>query len=443
MSKTQYLGYAGGDAANNLTFTLVSMFLLVYYTDVAGIAAGTAGTILLVARVWAAFADVFAGRMVDKTTTRWGRFRPYFPTAGALVMLLSIATFSIPGGLSSGATLLYAYASYLLFQLAYSFVNIPYGSLASAMTQLPDERAKLSSARSLGTALAIILLTVAVSPQIKSSKDLQSSLTRTTVIFAVIGYVLYLFLFKTSRESVARDAAPVSLKQSIGSVRQNRPLMLLCLSALLLLSGMFTMQTLQVYYARDVLGNANYLILLTVLTTGAMFLVAPALPSIVNAFGKKRAYLVGGVVTVVGGVGIGLTPPSYKVLTFFCFLVYGCGISAVQGLMWALQSDTVEYGEWGSGVRTEGTNYAALSFVRKVGQGIGGAVAAYGIGLGGYVGGAPAQSSEALDTIRYLTGFGAAALVAIGTAVMLRYPLTEDKFRDVVGELAARRADGK
>src|SRR6478752_1510962 len=114
----QYLGYASGDVANNLTFTLVSMFLLVYYTDVVGIAAGAAGTILFVARVWGAFTDVFAGRMVDKTSTRWGRFRPYFLFAGLPLMLLAVATFSVPPGLSETLTLVYAYATYMLFYLA-------------------------------------------------------------------------------------------------------------------------------------------------------------------------------------------------------------------------------------------------------------------------------------------------------------------------------------
>ena len=207
LGAAQYLGYAGGDAANNLTFTLVSMFLLVYYTDVVGIAAGAAGTILLVARVWGAFTDVFAGRMVDKTDTRWGRFRPYFLFAGLPLMLLAVATFSVPGGRSETVTLVYAYATYMLFYLAYSLVNIPFGSLASAMTQLPDERAKLSSARSIGAAAAIIGLTVVVSPQVSESTDLQRSLTITTLIFAVVGVALYLFLFATSRETVVRDSA--------------------------------------------------------------------------------------------------------------------------------------------------------------------------------------------------------------------------------------------
>jgi glucuronide carrier protein len=437
---SQYLGFAGGDVANNLTFSLASMFLLLYYTDVAGIAAGAAGTLLLVVRVWQAVTDIFAGQMVDKTTTRWGRFRPYLLFGGPPLMLLSVALFSVPGGLSDGATLLYAYLSYALFGLAYSLVNIPFGSLSSAMTQLPQERAKLASARTLGAAGAIIALSVVVSPQITRSENLQRSLTITTLVLAVVGIALYLFAFKTSRESVERDAAPVSLKQSLAAVRHNRPLVLLCSSALFMLTGMFILQTLQVYYARDVLGSADYQIVLTVVSTGAMFLVAPAIPKIVETFGKKRAYVAAGAVTAMGAIGVALTPPSVLALAFVFFAVYGAGIAAVQNLIFALQADTVEYGEWETGVRTEGSNYAILSFSRKVGQGIGGAIAAFGIGVGGYIAGAATQSPGALDAIRYLTGLGPALFVGIGAAIMLAYPLTEERFREVVREIAFRRA---
>jgi glucuronide carrier protein len=440
---SQYLGYAGGDVANNLTFSLASMFLLLYYTDVAGIAAGAAGTLLLVVRVWQAFTDIFAGQVVDKTTTRWGRFRPYLLFGGPPLMLLSVALFSVPSGLSEGAALLYAYLSYALFGLVYSLVNIPFGSLSSAMTQLPQERAKLASARTLGAAGAIIALSVVVSPQITRSENLQRSLTVTTLILAVVGIALYLFAFKTSREIVERDAAPVRIKQSLAAVRHNRPLVLLCFSALFMLTGMFVLQTLQVYYARDVLGSADYQIVLTVLSIGGMFVVSPAMPKIVETFGKKRAYVAAGVVTVVGAVGIALTPPSALALAFAFFVVYGVGTAAVQNLIFALQADTVEYGEWETGVRTEGSNYAALSFCRKVGQGIGGAVAAFGIGVGGYIAGAATQSPGALDAIRYLTGLAPALFAGIGAAIMLAYPLTEQRFQEVVREIAFRRAERK
>jgi glucuronide carrier protein len=107
--------------------------------------------------------------------------------------------------------------------------------------------------------------------------------------------------------------------------------------------------------------------------------------------------------------------------------------------MWALQADTVEFGEWMSGARSEGINYAALSFSRKVGQGVGGAVAAFGIGLGGYVAGAETQSASTQDAIRYVTGLGPAVFVGLGALLMLIYPLTEQRFQTIISDLTARR----
>src|SRR3954468_13067825 len=339
----QFLGYAAGDAANNLAFSMTSMFLLVYYTDVVGISATAAGTLFLVVRAWDAFADVFAGRVVDRTMTRWGKFRPFFLFGSLPLLLLSVATFTVPGGLGGTGKLVYAYATYALLGLAYSLVNIPYGSLASAMTQEPVERAKRASFRSMGTAATIIALAFIVAPQIKSSENLQQSLTLTTLLFVVIGFGLYMLLFSTSKERVVRDVAHVSLRQSMSTLRGNRPLLMLCLSALSFLVGMFTLQTVQAYYARDVLGDANYFIVLTVVSTGAMFLVAPLIPRIVARFGKKPAYITAGALAVVAGVGIALTPPSLPALAVIFFGLYGIGLAAVSTLMWALEADTVEY----------------------------------------------------------------------------------------------------
>jgi glucuronide carrier protein len=436
----QYLGYTAGDAANNLAFSMSSMFLLLYYTDVVGITAAAAGTLFLVVRAWDAFADIFAGRLVDKTSTRWGKFRPFFLFGGLPLLLLSVATFTVPGGLSDGAKLAYAYVSYALLGLVYSLVNIPYGSLAAAMTQRPQERAKLASFRILGTALTIILLAFVVAPQIKGSDDLQRSLTITTLAFVVLGYPLYLFLFATARENVQRDVAQVSFRQTIATVRQNRPLILLCLSALAFLTALFSQQTVNAFYARDVLGDANYFIILTVVSTGAMIVMAPLIPKIVRTFGKKRAYILAGALGVVGGVGISLSPPSTPAIPIFFFAVVGIAIAVVNTLMFALEADTVEYGEWKTGVRTEGTTYALFSFTRKLGQAVGGAAAAYTIGLGGYIAASRTQTEGALDAIRWAAGVVPALFILIAIAIMAAYPLTEEKFQEIVRDVAARRA---
>ena len=303
----QYLGYGAGDAANNLTFSMSSMFLLLYYTDVVGIAATTVGTLFLVVRVFDGFADLFAGRVVDHTNTRWGRFRPYLLVAAIPLLLLNVAVFSVPD-LGATGTLVYAYVTYLLLGLAYSLVNIPYGSLATAMTQDAVERSKLATVRVLGSNVAILLLAVAVAPQIESAGDLQRSLTITTVVLAILGTGLYLFTFLTSRERVAHTTQTPALRETFVTVKQNTALLVLCGSSLVFLVGWFSLQTVTVYYARNVLGNADYYIVFTVVQTAGVFAAALLVPRLVARIGKQRVYQTLGAIAALSGIAVAFAP---------------------------------------------------------------------------------------------------------------------------------------
>jgi glucuronide carrier protein len=440
LERRQYLGYAAGEVANNLTFSMVSAFLLIYYTDVAGISAATAGTLFLVVRIWGGFTDLYAGHRVDGTNTRWGRFRPYLLFGALPLLLLLIAMFTIPSGLSDSAKVVWACVSYALFQLAYSFVNIPYGSLSAAMTQEPDERARLSTGRVIAASLTILLIAAVVSPQIEGAENLQSSLTTITVIFAVVGLALYLWCFATAREAVKRTAEAVSVRKTIDMVRRNRPLVLLCLSAVLFLTGMFSVQTVGVYYARDVLDNANLYIVMTVVQTVGMIVAAAIVPKAVEAVGKKRAYIAAGLFGAVAGLGVALAPGSAPAIGIAFWGLLGIGLGLINTLIFALQADTVDYGEWKTGTRAEGGSYSLLSFSRKTGQAVGGSLAAFTIGLGGYVSGAASQSDAAVTSIKIAAGAIPAVVILAAAAVMLLYPLTEKALRGIVAEMAAGRA---
>jgi glucuronide carrier protein len=437
----RYLGYAAGEIANNLTFQMVSVFLLIYYTDVVGISASTAGTVLLVVRIWGGINDQFAGRRVDDTMTRWGRFRPFVLFGPLPLLALLVATFSIPERLGGTATIAWALVSYALFSLAYSFVNIPYGSLAAVMTQSSVERAKLSSSRAISAGLTILLIAVVVSPQIQGSDDLQRSLTVTTAAFALVGLVLYLFCFASSREVVAVSSEQVSVRETVAMIRRNRPLLLLCAATLSCLTGMFSLSAVAVFYARDVLGNTDFYIAMTGVQTVAMIAAAALVPSVVVRVGKKAAYITAGTIVVVSALGLALAPGSVPAVGIAFYGTLGVGFGVINALIFALQADTVEYGEWKSGVRADGASYSVLSFTRKVGQGIGGAAAAYTLGFGGYVSGAASQTGHAVTAIKIAAGVVPAVAVGAASVVMLAYPLTERAFRRVVTELAARHAE--
>jgi glucuronide carrier protein len=436
---SQYLGYGAGDAANNLTFSMTSMFLLLYYTDVVGIAATTVGTLFLVVRVFDGFADLFAGRVVDKTETRWGRFRPFLVFAAVPLLLLNIAVFTVPD-LGDSGELVYAYVTYLLFGLAYSMVNIPYGSLATAMTQDSVERSKLATYRVFGSNIAILLLAVAVSPQIEGSDDLQRSLTITTIVLAVIGTGLYLSAFVTSRERVPHSTQTPTLRETFAAARQNKALLVLCGTSVIFLVGWFSLQTVTIYYARDVLGNAGLYVVLVVVQTAGIFAAALLVPGLVARIGKKRVYQALGAIAVLSAIAVAFAPASTPAIAIVAFAFLGIGLGGVNTVSFALQADTVEYGEWKTGSRTEGATYSIFSFTRKVGQALGAAAASYTIGLGGYVAGAASQPDSAETAIRVASGLVPAVFILAAIAAVSAYPLTEARFQEIVREVAQRRA---
>ena len=197
-------GYGAGDFGFNLAFSLSTSFLLYYYTDVAGISAAAVGTMFLVVRLWDAFADLLAGRLVDRTMTRWGKFRPFIMFGAVPLLFMSFLVFHVPTSFDAGMKLIYAYATYAILGLVYSLVNIPYGSLASAITQSVHERAKLVAARAFGAGIGGVILTFVVGNYIsdlrgqkaliKGPEDLlayqaavQGVFTKVTLAFIVVG----------------------------------------------------------------------------------------------------------------------------------------------------------------------------------------------------------------------------------------------------------------
>lgn len=441
LNKLSIVGYGAGDAANNLAFTTATMFLLVYYTDVAGISAAAAGTLLLVVRLFDAFADVLAGRIVDRTySKRFGKFRPFIMFGSIPLLLLSMAVFSVPQIGESGA-LLYAYVTYAALGLAYSLVNIPYGSLAGAMTQDPGERAKLGSARLVGALTVSSALGIFVAPLIKPGADLQQMFTTITLVFVVIGTALYFFTALTAKERVHRSVPKVSLKQSMETLKSNKPLMMLCLSSFFFLTGYLALTSVQLYYLRDVLGRLDLYPVLSIIQLALTFVLAAFMSRLVRTIGKKNVYIYSSVITIAGGAIIFLTPSSQVWIGFSGLVISLVGVLAVNIVVWALEADTVEYGEWKTGVRTEGITYALFSFTRKSGQAVGGALAAYALALGGYKSGGVAQTPDAIFGIQVAAGALPAVMVILAVLVMSKYKLTDARHAEILKEIQARRTN--
>lgn len=435
------LGYGLGDVANNFAFAMGSLFLLSYYTDVAGISAAAAGSMLMLIRVLDAGFDLLAGRLIDRTRTRWGRFRPYLLWGAVPLMFISVLVFSVPHEWSHANKVIYAYITYGLLGFAYSFVNIPYGSLATVMTQDSKERSRLGASRMLLATLTIVFLALVLGPRITGTTvEQQATYTEFTLVLAFVGLVLYLVCFATTKETVERSEEQVELSQSLRTVASNGPLLMLCFCALCVLVAAFAMIGSSMFYARYVLGDPSKFLTIVLATKLFSILVAtPLVPFLVGKIGKKSTFMMGSAVGAIGYLVLFLSPTSAQVLTFISFWVGATGASIALTVLWALEADTVEYGEWATGVRIEGMTYAVFSFTRKCGQALGGSIPAFLLAGSGYIPNVPVQTSEVITSIQMAAALIPAGALLLGLVVMAFYPLNDRRFQQILSEIPGRR----
>lgn len=437
----QVVSYSLGDVANNLSFMMTSMFLMVYMTDIAGLAAGIAGAIYGVTKIWAGVTDLVAGNTVDKANTRWGRLRPWLLWGSTPLAVVFVLLFSTPAGLTPAMTVAWILLFDAAFQLAYSFVNIPYGSLAAAMTQDSTDRSRLSGARSIASSITGVALSAIVSPQFQDTTgdDVRLRFTLTTLVLAVIAVALYLICFRNTREVVPRTPGKIKLSNTLRMVRQNKPLIVLVTGAFFMLASMFTMNAVGLYYVRSVLGDASWYTWLMLAQSIGTILVASLLPQLTVQFGTRMTYVGATAISVVAFLLIFIMPAGNLWIALLAWFLFGAGQGGTNATMFSMQADTVDYGEWKTGARSEGGSYSILSFIRKCGQGVGGWAGGAIIAAYGYVGTAPVQTPEAIEGIRIACGVVPAVLAVIAGLIMVAYPLTESQHRDLVAELHQKR----
>ena len=436
------IGYSLGDVANNFAFAMGALFLLSYYTDVAGVGAAAAGALLLGVRFFDAFADLLAGRVVDSVNTRWGKFRPFLLFASIPLMIISVLVFYVPSSLSHTGKVIYATITYAGLGLFYSLVNIPYGSLATAMTQDPLSRARLGAGRSIAASLTFVVLAFVIGSQIGGSDvaSVQATYLHYTTMLAIAGLVLYFLCFKSTKENVIRTVAQPALGVSLRTVKKNHALIMLCGGALFMLTATFAVTATGMFYVRYVVGDPS---LFTVMVLVQMFIgsVLPAffVPSLVRRFGKKNTFLIGASIGFIGYLLFFFLSGFNFFVAMAGLCVASIGMGFAMTVMWALEADTVEYGEYQTGIRIEGLTYSLFSLTRKCGQAIGGSIPAFIMGAAGYIANAE-QTEEVIFSIRASIALLPAGAIAVSFLIMLFYPLTDAKFAQIMKEITARRA---
>lgn len=410
-----------------MVFSFQAIFLLIYYINVAGLAAFDVGVLLLVVRLWSAVCDLLAGRLIDTRVSRRRRFRAYLLWATPPLLLASVAVFSVPAVDSYGVRLAYAWVTSAVMMLFYSLTTIPYASLASALSTDPVERVGLNSYRMGAVMLVQIVLTAVVAPQITrlggDRAALQSFFTLTAVIFVVLGLALYWTCYRTCPERVTLPSAPVSLRATWDAVRDNRPLWVLCLSSAVLLTGQFAVVNVQAHYATLVLGDSGLLTWFALAMAATSLVMVPLASRLVGRWGVRRVYVACALVSAGGAAALALAPASVP-FAVACFAVQGLGTGALNSLMYALAAECVDHGRRLTGVAVPGAVYSTYQVSRKLAQALAGGLVGWGLGLGGIPAATRPGDPAAVTALVWLTALVPAVLVVAVGLVILRFPRT-------------------
>ncbi|WP_076411111.1 MFS transporter [Shewanella sp. UCD-KL12] len=504
LSVKEKLGYAMGDAAANLVWRGALAYLAVFYTDTFGLTASAAALLFLVVRLSDGVTDIIMGMVADRTSTRWGKFRPWILWSTPFLALFMVLCFSTPD-LSDQNKLIYAYVTYIGLTLAYTFNNVPYSALMGVMTPSDTERTSLSGFRFAG-AFGGGLLVMGFLPDLVAlfgAGDDAKGYQHTMYLFAVILMTLMVITFITTKERVTPAIDESSkLSTELRDLSKNLPFIILPLLATTLFfyyrnlySGIFfviVMALMWLVIKRlinqdtdkisrtqrdmiDLLTNKPWLILLgmgflTMMFNGikygviayyfkyqvgdelmaGKYFIALLIVSILGAlstgylarkWGKQKLFIIS---LLLSGL---LTAAFYWVPNgnISAIFILGCSAEFFAAMMptlfFSMLGDSADYSEWKNGRRATGLIYSAGTFVQKTGGGFAGALVLVVLAGYGYDGMDSSTIEASLPGMQLLMSWIPASFAFAGVILMLFYPLGCKQNQHIGEELAKRRGD--
>lgn len=445
LSFAEKFGYGLGDTASNFVWALMMNFIMFYYTDIFGITAAAAGTMLLFARSTDGVVDFFIGAMADRTKSKWGRFRPYLVWLAVPLAVVFVLAFTTPD-FSPAGKLVWAWVTYNALMLLYSAINIPYGALSGVMTDDPLERTSLNSYRmalaQIGGIIANSSFMVLIVKLADNNQQLGAQ--RTVMLFSAIAVVLFLISFWTTKERIHPPAdQQTKLTQDLKTLFRNPHWVMMFVVGIINITLAVVRGSGGIYYLKSYL-NWDGGRIGTWFLVGGLSMVGGAMLTrfAVKLLGKKWAFIVSLFLVALTAVPFYWLKPD-QIALIYTFQIIGMMCAGVNAtLFWALVADTADFQEWKFKTRTTGVVFSATTCAQKAGMGIGAAFAGFLISNFGYVPNAE-QTPEAIRGILLLNSLIPAIGLAVLAAAFTRYGLNEQICKTVRDELAQRRQGAK
>lgn len=455
LSWLQRIGFGSGDLAQNLIYQTISMYLLMFYTNVYGLDPSAAAFMFLIVRVVDVIWDPVVGTYVDKHNPRFGKYRSYLLLAG--VPLTGFAILCFWDGFSG--SLLYAYITYVGMSMLYTLINVPYGALNASLTRDTEEITVLTSVRmflanvgGLAVAYGIPMIVATLSPDGKiNTVESANAWFVTMAIYAVTGLVLLLFCFTQTKERVVMDKSEtddVKVSDLWVEFRRNRPLRILAFFFVTAFAMMAIGNSAGSYYMiYNIHSSADQLAYFMALGSVPAFIFMPMVPAIKRKVGKRGMFNIFLSVAILGMILIYIISmvPSLRSQIWLVYLaqfIKSTGVIVATGYMWALVPEVISYGEYTHGKRISGIVNALTGIFYKAGMALGGVVPGLILAFVGFdKNNAVSQTAFAEQGILWLVAVIPALLLGLSMFIISKYELTDEVIDKINMEIEKRSTE--
>ena len=414
LTKKHWFGYMCGDWGGCMTFTLMSSIFSLYCTDALGVNPALLGTLVIIWTIWDAVNDPLMGALMDKAFVKKqnprGKFRPWLLRATPLLAITAIALWTVPAFFDGIALIVVLFSVKILYEAAYTMFNIPMGSLLSAMSENDVERASLSSARGAGSGIGNAIPGI-VAPLIISAFGERESTGYMIVGIgcAIVGFVACLlhYIMTEERVTVNEASTPESIKFTdiLSVLSKNRPFVALCIHGICNCAMQYGYNALGIYMYSAVYDDLTYQAIGSILSAPFMVGAMVAVPFLCKKYDLQKLIRLS---LLAGGAFCAVLFAMHMVmevhpLVHGIMLGIGTGFSMVSVQMqWGLIGETIDYNEYATGKRTEGSIYGTFNLARRIGQTIGQGFSLYALGWIGYEGTAEVQSAGTIFGMKIL-----------------------------------------
>jgi glycoside/pentoside/hexuronide:cation symporter, GPH family len=443
VSLKQKLGFGAGEFASSIFFTVTSFWLMNFLTDNVGLAAGLAGSALLIGKIWDSAIDPFIGYISDHTKTRWGRRRPFFLFFAIPVGVAFVFMFKNPHIASQPGKFWWALLMYMFFSMVYSFTNIPYNALLPDISKDYNERTNISGYKQLFAVIGTLVGAGAAVPIMSLFKDKETGFVGMAAIFGVLAVISILMPFFTVKEKPAQpEPKGETFWTSMKDVFTNKPFLLILGSWITNTTGVAIIETMLIYYYKYVFNAESSVTLALLILLVVTLAFIPIWIKISHKLGKRLTYIIGMSITSVSVVIFSFFGPALGIWISLGIMIFaGIGFSTHYVMPWSIVPDSIEYGYSKTGVRREGFYYSFWTFFISVGGALAGFLVGTGLEISGYVPNV-SQSARSLMGIQLLIGPIPVVLFLLGNLCLAFYPLNKQRYEEVQADIKVMEERG-